>query len=153
MSIKNLVLWMFIEKFKNCTKKTKKDGPYNTTHRRGLTFETLKWNEYFYITPCVNCGFTHASCAEIRILTPRDIKFRTILIRKTFSWRVWLHHSPSARAGNSHPSETFHRTRIVMYYYFILCSNVYFTFWNLPPLKQFLKIVHFISGLQRYVTP
>ena len=40
------------------------------------------------------CGFTHASRAEIRIFTPRDIKFRTILVRKTFSWQVWLHHSP-----------------------------------------------------------
>ena len=50
------------------------------------------------------CGFTHASRAEIRIFTPRDIKFRTILVRKTFSWRVWLHHSPSARAANSHSS-------------------------------------------------
>ena len=28
------------------------------------------------------CGFTHASHAEIRIFTPRDIKFRTILVRK-----------------------------------------------------------------------
>ena len=28
------------------------------------------------------CGFTHASLAEIRIFTPRDIKFRTILVRK-----------------------------------------------------------------------
>ena len=37
--------------------------------------------------------------------TPRDIKFRTILVRKTFSWQVWLHHSPSARAANSHSSE------------------------------------------------
>ena len=27
------------------------------------------------------CGFTHASRAEIRIFTPRDIKFRTILVR------------------------------------------------------------------------
>ena len=27
-------------------------------------------------------GFTHASRAEIRIFTPRDIKFRTILVRK-----------------------------------------------------------------------
>ena len=26
------------------------------------------------------CGFTHASRAEIRIFTPRDIKFRTILV-------------------------------------------------------------------------
>ena len=39
----------------------------------------------FYITPCVKCGFTHATRAEIRIFTPRNIKFRTILVRKTFS--------------------------------------------------------------------
>ena len=58
-----------------------------------------------YITPCVKCGFTHASRAEIHIFTPRDVKFRTILVRKTFSWRVWLHHSPSARAANSHAPE------------------------------------------------
>ena len=45
--------------------------------------------------------------AEIRIFTPRDIKFRTILVRKTFSWQVWLHHTRQ---------KTFHRTRIVMYY-------------------------------------
>ena len=31
------------------------------------------------------CGFTHVSRAEIRIFIPRDIKFRTILVRKTFS--------------------------------------------------------------------
>ena len=43
---------------------------------------------YLYITPCVKCGFTHASRAEIRIFTPSDIKFRKILVRKTFSWRV-----------------------------------------------------------------
>ena len=28
------------------------------------------------------CGFTHASRAEIRVFTPHDIKFRTILVRK-----------------------------------------------------------------------
>ena len=39
----------------------------------------------FYFTPCVKCDLTHASRAEIRIFTPRDIKFRTILVRKTFS--------------------------------------------------------------------
>ena len=33
---------------------------------------------YFYITPCVKCGFTHASCAEIRIFTPRDIPEATL---------------------------------------------------------------------------
>ena len=60
---------------------------------------------YLYITPCVKCAFTHASRAEIRILTPRDIKFRTILVRKTFPWRLWLHHSPSARVANSHSPE------------------------------------------------
>ena len=38
-----------------------------------------------YITPCVKCGFTDASRAKIRIFTPRDMKFRTILVRKTFS--------------------------------------------------------------------
>ena len=58
----------------------------------------------FFITPCVTYGCTHASRAEIRIFTPRDIKFHTILMWKTFSWRVWLYHSPSARAVNSHSS-------------------------------------------------
>ena len=32
---------------------------------------------------------------------------------ETLSWRVWLHHSPSARAANSHSSENVFRTRIV----------------------------------------
>ena len=63
------------------------------------------FRKLFYITPCVKCGITHASRAEIHIFTPREIKFRTILVRKTFSWWVWLHHSPSARAANSHSSE------------------------------------------------
>ena len=33
-----------------------------------------------YITPCLKCGFTHASRVEIRVFTPRDIKFRTTLL-------------------------------------------------------------------------
>ena len=37
----------------------------------------LKATNYFYITPCVKCGFTHAS--QIRIFTPRDVKFRTTI--------------------------------------------------------------------------
>ena len=57
----------------------------------------------FFITPCVQCGFTHASRAEIRIFTPRDIKFHTILMRKTF-----------------------HRTRIVMYYFKMPCARLDF---------------------------
>ena len=60
---------------------------------------------YFISFRVRKCGFTHASRAEIRIFTPHDIKFRTILVRKTFSWQVWLYHSPSARAANSHSSE------------------------------------------------
>ena len=52
-----------------------------------LVVATQYWkqNYKFYITPCVKCDFTHASRAKIRIFTPRDIKFRTILVRKTFS--------------------------------------------------------------------
>ena len=70
-----------------------------------------------YITPCVKCGFTQALRAEIRIFTLRDIKFRTILVRKTFSWRVWLHHSPSARAASSRSSEKvlWHSYRNVLF--------------------------------------
>ena len=45
----------------------------------------MHYYKYIYITPCVKCGFTHASRAEIRIFTPRDIKFRTTLVRKIFS--------------------------------------------------------------------
>ena len=60
-----------------------------------------KYVKVFYVTPCVKC----ASRAEIRIFTPRDITFRTILVQKTFSWLVWLHHSPSARTTNSHSPE------------------------------------------------
>ena len=37
---------------------------------------------YLYITPCIKYGFAHAG---VRIFTTRDIKFRTILVRKTFS--------------------------------------------------------------------
>ena len=45
---------------------------------------------YYFISLQVRkCGFTHASRAEIRIFTPRDIKFRTILVRKNvFSTHV-----------------------------------------------------------------
>ena len=76
----------------------------NFTQQYGKNRQRCQRN-IFYITPCVKCGFTHALRAEIRIFTPRDIKFRTILVRKTFSWRVWLHHPPSARAVNSHSTE------------------------------------------------
>ena len=40
------------------------------------------YNIYFISLRVRKCGFTHASRAEIRIFTPRDIKFRTILVRK-----------------------------------------------------------------------
>ena len=54
----------------------------------------------------------------MRIFTTRDIKFRTILVRKTFSWRVWVHHSPSARAANSHSREKVlsHTYRNVLFF-------------------------------------
>ena len=61
-------------------------------------------------------GFTHASRAEIRIFTPRDIKFRTILVRTN----VFL---TSVITSLAFGSETFHRTRIVMYY-FIYSSRI-----------------------------
>ena len=38
--------------------------------------------KYFISLRVRKCGLTHASRAEIRIFTPRDIKFRTILVRK-----------------------------------------------------------------------
>ena len=57
---------------------------------------------YFISLRVRKCGFTHALRAKIRIFTPRDIKFRTILVRRN----VFL--------------TTFHRTRIVMYYFIIL---------------------------------
>ena len=61
------------------------------------------------------CGFTHASRAEIRIFTPRDIKFRTILVRKNvFLTSVITTHSRQ---------KTFHRTRIVMYYFVNTCTK------------------------------
>ena len=83
-------------------------------HENILNFKNI----FIYITPYVKCCFTHASRAEIRIFTPRDIKFRTILVRKTFSWRVWLHHSPSARAANSNSQEKVlsHSYRNVLLY-------------------------------------
>ena len=70
------------------------------------------------------CGFTHASRAEIRIFTPRDIKFRTILVPKTFSWQVRLHHSPSARAANSHSSENVSSH---LYRNVLLMSRLYYS--------------------------
>ena len=72
---------------------------------------------YLYITPCVKCGFTHASRAEIRIFTPRDIKFRTILVRKKFSWRVFDYITRLRLVLQTHTRpKKFCRTRIVMYY-------------------------------------
>ena len=62
------------------------------------------------------CGFTHASRAEIRIFTLRDIKFRTILVRKN----VFLTNVNTSLAFGDTRQKTFHRTRIVMYYYPIL---------------------------------
>ena len=80
------------------------------------------WIYFFYITPRVKCGFTHAAGAEIRIFTPLDIKFRKILVRKTFFWRVWLHHSPSAGAANSHSLEQVlsHSYRNGLFYFWLI---------------------------------
>ena len=54
--------------------------------------------------------------AEIHIFTPRDIKFRTIFVRKTFSsdyiTRLRLVLQTHTR------QKKFYRTRIVMYYFF-----------------------------------
>ena len=73
---------------------------------------------YFISLRVWKCGLTHASRAEIRIFTPRDIKFRTILVRKTFSWRVWLHLTSLRLVLQTHTRQkTFHRTRSVMYYF------------------------------------
>ena len=56
--------------------------PWNTdpqaTGRPGLGVE----EKNFISLRVRKCGFTHASRAEICIFTPRDIKFRTILVRK-----------------------------------------------------------------------
>ena len=49
-----------------------------------IIYQFYQSDKLLYIASCVKCGFTHASRAKIRILTPRDIKFRTILVRKTF---------------------------------------------------------------------
>ena len=106
-----------------------------------------KWKRFtcvakyiFYITPCVKCGFTHDWRAKIRILTPHDIKFRTILVRKTFSWWVWLHHSPAARAANSHSSEKVlsHSDRNVLFYVHYLLKPVEFWGQNLFKMLNIL---------------
>ena len=90
------------------------------------------------------CGFTYASRAEIRIFTPRDIKFRTIrTIRIIFlDWRLSSKLDLSSKSEKTRANKrfldecdyitrlrfvlqtrtcqkTFHRTRIVMYYYFL----------------------------------
>ena len=88
-------------------------GPFLLRKTLRETFIKLCWNPNFFLgvkkifisLRVWKCGLTHASRAEILIFTPRDIKFRTILVRKTFSWQVWLHPSPSARAANSHSLE------------------------------------------------
>ena len=80
------------------------------------------------------CGFTHASRAEISIFTPRDIKFRTILVRKNVF--LWLHHSPPARAANSHSSENVssHSYRNVLFSSTdrIILQYVYLFFTSTP---------------------
>ena len=68
----------------------------------------LRAHKICYITPCVKCSFTHASRAGIRIFTLCDIKFRTILVRKTFSWRVWLHHSSEKVLSHSYCNVLFY---------------------------------------------
>ena len=94
----------------------------------------------FYITPYVKCGFTHASRVGIRIFTPRDIKFRTILVRKTFSWRVWL------LVLQTHTRQkTFHCTRIAMYYHrYSNAVGIYF-----PDKKLYLShiIIFYFHGV------
>ena len=91
---------------------------------------------YFISLRVRKCGFTHVSRAEIRIFTPRDIKFRTILVLQTHTRQ-----------------KTFHRTRIVMYYY--SDDNGYgsfhgrFTTQKLFHMKHFFKC--FLSNLNRYV--
>ena len=106
------------------------------------------------------CGFTHASRAEIRIFTPRDIKFRTILVRKTFSWQVWLYHSPSARAANSHSSENVssHSYRNVLFR--IRSKNMGVCLVRIPPtcvgarvnLQWLLPLFHFKQHKQPWPT-
>ena len=63
------------------------------------------------------CGFTHASRAEIRIFTPRDIKSRTILVRKKRLFDKCDYITRLRLVLQTHTRQkTFHRTRIVMYY-------------------------------------
>ena len=107
----------------------------------------LHWNNslkhremWFYITLCVKCGFTHTSHAEIRLFTPSDIKFCTILVRKTFSWWVWLHHTTSLRLvlQTNTRQKKFYRTHIVMYYladirkcgHAHVCARILLTLWS-----------------------
>ena len=66
-------------------------------------------NMFISLRVC-KCGFTHASRAEVRIFTPRDIKFRTILVLKNVFLTSVITHTRQ---------KTFHRTRIVMYYYVV----------------------------------
>ena len=67
-----------------------------------IEFSILDYNEkiiknIFISLRVRKCGFTHASRAEIRVFTPRDIKFRTILMRKNvFLTSVSLQHEPKA---------------------------------------------------------
>ena len=50
-----------------------RDDALHVSDKQSTTFISLRVRK---------CGFTHASRAEIRVFTPRDIKFRTILVRK-----------------------------------------------------------------------
>ena len=61
---------------------------------------------------CGNPHF-HTSCYKISYDTRA---------KKTSSWQVWLHHSPSARAANSHSSENVssHSYRNVLLFYKLL---------------------------------
>ena len=116
--------------------------PFPNNHRRP--------SKVFYITPCVKCDFTHASRAEIRIFTLRDIKFRTILVRKTFSWRMWLHYSPLVRAANSHSSEKVlsHSYRNVLFFFFFsIFTTLLLTFFSTFSIRPSIFVVFLI--LQR----
>ena len=81
---------------------------------------------YFFLTFIKVCLFFY--------FTPRDIKFRTILVRKKFSWRVWVCitrlvwvcSTSRRRVMQTHTRQkTFHRTRSVMYYYDCIGNTVY----------------------------
>ena len=84
-----------------------------------LYYIKIKRVKFFISLRVRKCGFTHASRAEIRIFTPRDIKFRTILVRLRFLDKCDYITRLRLVLQTHTRQKTFHRTRIVMYYFFV----------------------------------